>query len=354
MRRVLLLLLAIALFTACRPAAAPAPTSEPPRISYLGRVDVSDPGGPRLSWGGTQVVVRFEGTALSLTLAERGESRYEVAIDGAPAGEPFAPKEGTHTYPIAKGLPPGVHVVVLTRRTEPKVGVTQLRAFAFPDGGRLLAPPAEPARRIELLGDSEMTGYGIECATPAASFSAETENATKAYPSLVARTLAADAHVLAYSGKGVYRNDPPEGPPFATYYRQAVPPAAWRANVVWIALGGNDYAPHGGPPDREVFAAAYRELVDLARARSPDAQIVLAVPAGVSDAYPEGFAARTNVRAVVSSIARERGDAKLHVAELPEATEADRTGCDEHTGAAFQAKLASIAAAKIAEIAGWR
>lgn len=343
----------------------------PPRVEYIGRVDWTDSAAPRIGWAGTKVVVRFEGTALSIEIDDEetsdGGSHYDVNVDGK--STTLALVDGAKTYEIAKGLPAGTHVVTLTRRTEPQVGVSQFKTFTFPNGGKLLPPPGATSRHIEFVGDSEIAGYGIECKSPDDSFSAATENELRTYPELVAASLHAESHNLAYSGKGVFRNGTTDGDLYPTYYPEAVPYSdavpwdfsSWQPDVVWVALGANDYDP--GPngdrpaPAAKSFTDAFRALLDVIRAKNPNAKIVLVVQAFVNDDYPAGYNARTNIRKALQTLMSERkakGDANVLFAELPQATEAELTGCDSHPSVALHAKLAPIVAAKIAEITGWK
>ena len=343
----------------------------PPRVDYIGRIDATDKDAPRIGWAGTKVIVRFEGTALSIEIDEEettdGGSHYDVNVDGKSTST-LALADGDKTYQVVKDLPAGTHVVTLTRRTEPQVGVSQLKAFTFPNGGKLLAPPAETSRHIEFVGDSEIAGYGIECASKDDSFTAATENELLTYPELVAAQLHAESHNLAYSGKGVSRNELGGGDKYGAYYPQAVPRAeatawdfSWKPDVVWVALGANDYDP--GPngdrpaPTSQSFTAAYRALLDVIRAKNPEAKIVLVVQAFVNDDYPAGYNARTSIRNALQTLVNEhkaKGDANVLLAELPQATDGDLTGCDSHPNPALHAKLAPIVAAKIAEITGWK
>src|SRR5438552_18817826 len=45
--------------------ADPGPTG-PPAISFIGRFDTRDPAGPKAAWPGSRIVIRFEGTDLSV------------------------------------------------------------------------------------------------------------------------------------------------------------------------------------------------------------------------------------------------------------------------------------------------
>ena len=63
-------------------------------------------------------------------------------------------------------------------------------------------PPEPRQRRLLFIGDSITAGYGVLCNDSARPFAPETESALHAYAAVAARALEADAHVIAYSGKG--------------------------------------------------------------------------------------------------------------------------------------------------------
>ncbi len=65
-----------------------------------------------------------------------------------------------------------------------------------------MQPPEPRQRRLLFIGDSITAGYGVLCNDSVGPFSPETESAFHAYAAVAARALEADAHVIAYSGKG--------------------------------------------------------------------------------------------------------------------------------------------------------
>ena len=122
----------------------------------------------RFSFSGSRLVTRFAGTTLSVRLDEAGPQFYSVRVDGTeqPALETAA---GVRTYVLARGLPAGEHDVVLTRRTEALLGVSQFLAF---EGAPLVATPAPYQRAIEIVGDSISAGFGVLGDSPDCPFSA--------------------------------------------------------------------------------------------------------------------------------------------------------------------------------------
>jgi lysophospholipase L1-like esterase len=344
----------------------------PPEVRFIGRFDTTDPAGPRVAWPGAQIVARFSGTELKATFsdapAEDQPSHWDVTVDGTVNPTPLALTPAAKTYTLATGLTPGAHVVELRKRTEAKAGVTQFLGFDY-SGGALLAPPPARVRRIEFLGDSNANGYGIEGAGPACSYTPATQNERKSFGALAAAALGADHHNLAQSGVGVLLNyvraDPNvmeilytralPGTPGSTYDFTKFDP-----DVVWITLGGNDWA--GEDPDAPApltmaqFQAKYSQLVALVRTKRPGAHLVCAVGASLSNDYPVGYNAYTNVKTAITNVVAARttaGDTKIYTYEYARATAADRTACAYHFNAAKHASLATETVAFIKSKTGW-
>lgn len=70
----------------------------------------------------------------------------------------------------------------------------------------LTSPAPLPSRKIEFIGNSITCGYGIEAADASAPYTEETANYYLTYAAKTARWLKAQAYVVARSGIGVYRN----------------------------------------------------------------------------------------------------------------------------------------------------
>lgn len=300
-----------------------------------------------------------------------GPSRYDVIVDGQ-TPTVLAPANGTGTYVLATGLANGPHTIEIHRRTESLVGFSKFAAFDFPNGGQLLSPPPRAQRRIEFLGDSSSDGYGVECASPTTDFSGATQNERNSYPYLAAAALSAEHHNLSFAGKGVLRNyDASDTDTFAFLYTRTMPEEAastwdfttWVPDVVWIALGGNDWDnPPAAPrpaPDITQFEAKYHELVALVRQKHPQAQIICSVATSLGDDYPAGYAAYTNMKTILTAVVSERNaapinDPKVHYFELPRANGATNlTGCEYLSNAAYHQTMADAAVAKIKAVTGW-
>ena len=111
-----LALIAALLFYACTEKESSAPFNHPD-LSYEGRI-VYQTEAAELSWPGTNVSMRFNGTGISAVLQDMDTANYyNVIIDGE-----VVSKIHTDTlkksYTLASGLKEGTHTVQLFKRTE--------------------------------------------------------------------------------------------------------------------------------------------------------------------------------------------------------------------------------------------
>ncbi|ATB31582.1 SGNH/GDSL hydrolase family protein [Melittangium boletus] len=361
--------LALALLGGCHPAAPVQVSPRSPLLRFSGRVDHGDPEGPRLAWGGTSLTVRFTGTSLGLRLLDLGKleepapNRFRFSVDGAPFRDLYV-GEGPLLYRIAEGLPPGEHVLLLEKETEPAVGETQLLGLELDPDARLLPAPPRLERRIEFIGDSGLTGFGIEGKNAQCSFNAETQRHSLTWAALTARALNAELSVVAYSGKGVavnYANDPT--PTLPQLYTRTLPRredgpwdfTAWVPDAIVIQLGANDFWKEH--PGEARFRDAYRSLVGSIRSHYPQAHIVCVLGSGVSDSHPKELQARTRVRGLLSGLVDElhqAGDTRVHFAEVPANREDEGLGCLWHPSRKTHQRTAEQMTPLLRDWLGWK
>lgn len=328
------------------------------RVRTVGHMEATDEG-VLLRFSASELRARFSGGSLALDVEEElavppaGPNETDilvVTVDGARSDVVVPPGRGPLV--VARGLAPGAHTLSVVKRTEPLVGVVRVRALILDDGATLLDPPPPAARRIEVISDSNAAGFGVLGKPPAAptcGFSAATEDVTAAFPALLGKRFAADVAVVAWSGRGVYRDFAgDEGPPSVPALWQEAPAREGAPDVVVISLGGNDFAT--GIPNRARFFAAYHKLLDDVRARWPDAFVVLASPMPLSQRAddPAVVVGRSWMQAIVT----KRGDGRMSWLVTP-AKDVDGLGCLWHPGPAMQEKLAAPIADEIAKRLGW-
>lgn len=331
-------------------ASAGDPTGEPPgepAVHWVGRYDTTNPDRVRMGWSASGLVVRFDGTGASVMLDDQAQF-FTLYVDGALQPN-LVTSPGEQTYVLASGLAPGEHVVELYRRTEGSFGASVFGDVQI-DGELLPPPPVE--RRIEIVGDSITCGYGNEGEEPC-GFSADTENAQLTYAGVAARTLGAELHVVAWSGKGVVHNygDDMFEPLPQVYDRALATEGAswdfsWHPDVVVINLGTNDFSTDGDPSE-DVFVSAYVDFMAHLRDVHPDAYILAISPSlfGQEATMVDGY---------LQAIVDERvaaGDAAVGWANVN--VEWIGSGCDGHPNVVTHQAMAERLVDELEARLGW-
>jgi lysophospholipase L1-like esterase len=345
-----------------------------PLVSYLGRVDCRNAGGPLLGFVGSSVRLRFVGTGLELKLKDFGggtpqtTNYYDVSIDGqAPSLLEVSPQK--QQYVLAANLSEGEHQVELFKRVEAtpagNVGAGKGQILGFVLHGKQLLPVSLPPRRLEFIGDSITVGYGNEISTNdpgSAPYTTKASNGRRAYGALTASLLGAQYLAVAYSGRGVSRNyaDSP-GQVLPDMYLQSVPedasasawdPGQYRPDAVIINLGSNDFSTPG--VNRQAFLDGYIKFLAKLRGYYPQAMLVVVIGPMLSDSYPPGVNALTNSTADIKAALAARaqaGDSRVQIVNL--ATQSGPWGEDWHPTVATHEKMAQELSTSLKSIMGW-
>lgn len=335
---------------------------------FVGRFDTTDPAGPKASWPGTRILARFDGTKVSVKLKEHAEdwmegapSYWEVRLDkGTWTPIAMIADEQPHDFELASDLPAGPHEVEIYKRSETQTGITQFLGFDF-HGGRSLPSPEHQLRKIEVIGDSFASGFGVEnitapdtdCDGP--DWAGRWENFRKSWGAILGETFDAEVHGIVYSAKGLIHNDwPTDDDPLRDYYDRADPNpeiassnpplfdlTSWIPDVIVMTQGSGD----GGGAE---FRAAYRDfVVNRLRARGPNTHIFMGiVSAGNREAVAD----------ISESIVAERaavGDLKMHAFMAKPWTWDEVTACNGHGTPAWHQRIADEIGALIRENVGW-
>jgi lysophospholipase L1-like esterase len=319
------------LLAACphAPDGSPSAAEPSPPVRFVGRFDLSEPEHPRFAWSASAIQTRFTGKTLHVHLRGTGYDELQVVVDGAPSGV-IAMNPSKEDYEVVSGLGDGPHELVLSKRTEPRVGEVQFLGF---EPGVALAPPVRaPGRRIELIGDSITAGYGAEGVGPRCTGSAfALENEFLSYGALAARSVGAEHVTVAWSGRTTEEmND---------LYDRILParPASrwdftkWTPDAVVINLGTNEF--NHADPGQGAFTKPYLAFVQKVRAVYPRAVIVCALGPMLTDNYPTGVHALTRARGYISQVVtqlRNAGDTRVSFLEFPSQDFANGLGCDYH------------------------
>ena len=261
----------------------------------------------------------------------------------------LATSGGMQDYVLASGLPPGEHTVELYRRTEGSFGATVVSDVILE--GELLAPPAV-ARRMEIIGDSITAGYGNEGVSPC-SFSAETENHYLTYGAVAARTVGAELHTVAWSGKGIVYNygDDTNEPMPEIYDRTLASDGAswgfgWQPDVVAINLGTNDFSTDNDPPG-ELYTSTYVEFLGHLRDVYPQAFLLVLQPSlfGAEDDMVQGY--------LEEVVAARQADGDAAVAYANVNVDWIGSGCDGHPTVATHEGMGGRLAEELSLHLGW-
>ncbi|MGO8837504.1 MAG: GDSL-type esterase/lipase family protein [Limisphaerales bacterium] len=298
-----------------------------PEIVIEGRYAPSN-GVIRLGFCGTVLHFRYHGSQLAMRVeASTDEVYFDVGVDG---GEPvrLRCRAGEGDYPLLENAATTDHVLEITRRSESWQGTCEIIGLKLGDAGKLLSPPALPARKLMFIGDSITCGAATDIRPddPLKGKTAhedQNSNARLSYGKILARKLNAQCVLVSYGGRGVIRdwqgirniNNAPQ------FYELALPDdpsCLWQQNsyepdAIAICLGTNDF--NQGVPDENEFVNAYVEFIRKIRRDSPNARIFLLDSPMLEDA--EGKAPkRTMLHAYLQEIVAKVNSPQVQLASV--------------------------------------
>jgi len=323
----------------------------PPALRWIGRVEPTA-NGALLSWPGTGVTARFDGTAAHVSIKTQGVDYFELVVDGQ--ASVLTTQAGSKLYDVAKNLSAGEHTVSLWRRTEPNNGAVEIGPVTF--DGTLLAPPAAPQKHLEIVGDSISVGFGVECKTQNEAFAFATENNYLTYQALTARKLGAELFSEAWSGIGMWRDvggSTSADSQMPARFLLAAPNGSattwdfskYTPDAVVVLLGTNDFAK--GDPGQP-FVDAYLTFAANLRTRYPKARQYYAVSPML------GGTNRTLHKSYLGKVVTARNaaaDMNVAIIEFAQPA-ADAWGCG-HPNAATHAIMAGVLEAALSKDLGW-
>jgi lysophospholipase L1-like esterase len=324
-------------------------------VRWFGRVDATtDPAHPRFAWSGTGFVAQFTGTSLTMQLTVSGATEIFKTVVDHVAQPTFTAAVGQGTYPLAMGLPAGVHTVETYRQTEGAQGQSQLMALTT--DGALMDPPAGPGRLIELIGDSITAGYG-DLGMLSDTDCYPTESHWDTYEAVAGRALGAEVSTIAVSGIGVIRNyggDTTNTMPmlYARTLTNLASPA-WDFHIepqaVVINLGTNDISNNKGDPGQP-FTDAYVALLQTVRTNYPDAFIM-----GIIGPLLTGSDLATIQGHVRDAVAARNaaGDARVEFFDQIAAQSSDKFACQYHPNMAENKIMGDQLTAELQAKLGW-
>lgn len=163
---------------------------------------------------------------------------------------------------VATDLDPShEYTVTITKRTEPQMRgalstfkVCTFYGFIVEASAEVLPCKPAPGRQVEFIGDNVTCAFGNEGSSSGVktrfSMKGRMENVHNGYACILARMFGAEAHVLAWSGKGVHSNSADWGPNMPALWKNTIASregawdmSSWRPDIVIVNLGANDLFP---------------------------------------------------------------------------------------------------------------
>lgn len=265
-----------------------------------------------LTWSAAGYSVRFYGTELTATMTADGtsgtlnvytdknknqyyfnteSSNYAAARADYNAGCPhISLSNGKRTYTVVSGLAEGYHTVTLLKRAEPdrssNIWVNDLLT-----DGYFCDAPAKSSRKIEIVGDSNVTGFGnMAMSSQSSDYHWYEQDATLSFGAYCAEELAADYSICGHSGATVT-----PGVAEGTLLDKYLQTDAYNgvtseydfeggSDVVIIHLGDND---RDGGAASNTYISNLVKMIKQVRSKNPRAKIicVLSLCGGYSDWY---------------------------------------------------------------------
>ena len=231
-----------------------------------------------------------------------GRNHFDVLLDGEFHSTVWTTWEWSRRRTYTINLMSGTRTVALVKRTEP--AAVQLVPFAKVrpvtvygvrlSPGWALAAPSVPARRVEVVGDSDVAAFGVHGPPTGVSLlqllriGLAHQNIRSSWAHILCAHLGAEPSVIAWSGIGVSQNSfaCPTTKTLAGIYAGAAGSldapfdfsvSAWTPQIVLVEVGANDLYGGAAPPPRQAFEDAYVALLALVRGRRPAPCLLLAV-----------------------------------------------------------------------------
>ncbi len=192
------IILSLVLFLSLRATAVSAENISPtnPDIRYTGRWNFDDPSIPWVSWQGSSIIVKFEGTGINIEMSGTRTEQYRVIIDGKPENNRRYFSSSRDIYKIAEDLTDGIHTMEIMKETfNDKSFFYGIEVI----GTGILPLPDRPSLRIEFFGDSNMDGssnYSEKNSGDMGTY--------YAFPAMITRMLGAEMNNQSVSGAQIY------------------------------------------------------------------------------------------------------------------------------------------------------
>ncbi|MBR6984092.1 MAG: hypothetical protein IKH75_11315 [Ruminococcus sp.] len=310
---------------------------------------------------GSAAEFTVSGRNASITLAGSSginnfDPRYAVYVDDKMiCDEIMTDKDVTVSLWKAEDKTAAVKVMLLSEANYGGIGIRSVEVESNS------AQPVEPAEKapltIEFIGDSITCGYGVESDSPSDPFTTATENFSKSYAYLAAKSLGADYTTCCYSGYGIVsgysddgtKNDKqllPDCYELTSDYKDYY--ADWDFNehcdVVVINLGTNDmnYVAQDLDKNGSEFMEGYKAFLYTVREKRPEAYIICTV----------GTMGGDDIYELIERAVSEFGDDRITAYFSQTQSMRDGMGADGHPSKKTQQNIADVLAEKIRNTLG--
>lgn len=305
------------------------PTAE--YVKPIGRTVFED-GLRYMSMSGSGVEFDCEGEWADVQLAAESERfnsihqpRVAVLVNGVTVFDRRLTNNDTHVR-VDLGSCGGRAVVRVLKLSE-----SMYSFFAVGDitvrGKRPIAPTAPKRLKLEFIGDSITSGFGIDEPNKNGAFSTATENFSKTYAYMSSSDLNADYSAVSYAGYGVLSGFSNAGEKsdavFFDKYDRAIDiksfggensKAEWSfeffvPDIVVINLGTNDASYCRTTERRMRFVGEYKRLLSLVREKNPEAYILCVLGDMNNSLYPY-------IEQAAQEHSLESGDSRLECTKI--------------------------------------
>nr|CCA14218.1 carbohydrate esterase putative [Albugo laibachii Nc14] len=267
--------------------------SETDKIHYSGRFLHFGPNATRIvkanttqfDWPGTGFSLHCTNTrTIAVRLKGRG-NYFNVFLNDLFHGV-ISTSKRPKVFELCSTLnPENKYHVHISKRTEPQAKSTlstfkvcTLYGYILDQNARILPCDVTYKRKFEFIGDSDTTAFGNECKVSDFRPKAISQNVHNGYACILARMFDAEAHITAWSGKGVHSNSADWGDTMPTLWKKTIASRSihydlesWIPDAVVINLGVNDlYPPISSNSD---VATAYVKFLREIRRYRPLAHI---------------------------------------------------------------------------------
>ena len=345
------------------------------KVYTQGRVSQNKDGSSDFAYSGVSFEIRTNSSLVKAVFEDlsgpSNSNYFNVIVDDSIVSV-LKIGDKKETYLLASGLDSTVyHQIKVFKRTEAFVGASKFHGFVITSTSGL-KEVSKPKKKLLLIGDSFSCGYGnlVSIAAPpkgnpSTGFDPKNEDNYWAWGAIAARERGVDYQCVAYSGRGMYRNNTGDKSTTMPKVFDLVNPDEPNGNkwkhknytpdVIVIKLGTNDFmyeAFQNIPVDSSEYVDTYVSFIKRLNGLYPNAAIVCVAGGLMSDVWPEGKFALTRIKRMISEVVtisnKEVKAGLCHYLELP--THNSFYGEDWHPTKDWHEKYAFLLSEKLIEV----